>query len=412
MDDEPRTPAGDATDARRHHDRRGDRPWTRSRPLVGRPAVDAALAVAAAGFALVVLALGGGVDGPGEAPARAYVVAVVATAPLVFRRVEPVAVLVVVAIGRVVVTWDAGSELVLMPAVALALYTVARHGDHTVARRGDRRSGLIAATAVAVVMALALAAGGDDGFLLELVGEGAQGLLPIAVGDAVRARDDRLRDLIDAEADARVQAERLRIARDLHDVVAHGLSTIAVQSGVASHLLDREPERAREALDVINTTGRASLEELRAMVGVLRSTGDTELRPAPTDRDDLGDLLASATRAGIEVTHRIEGAFPADVGDAAVVAVHRIVQEALTNVARHAGPVAATVTVTHGDDGVAVEVVNDRPAEARPVVASTGVGIVGMRERAQSLGGSLDAGSTGAGGFRVAAIVPYHRRQP
>ena len=119
--------------------------------------------------------------------------------------------------------------------------------------------------------------------------------------------------------------------------------------------------------------------------------------------------LTAAVNAGVPVTTETNGTFPADAGDAAVVAVHRIVQEALTNVARHAGSAATTIRLDHHDDHIAVEIENGRPSGGVRAVASTGVGIVGMRERAESLGGRLEAGPTPDGGFRVSAVVPYYR---
>jgi signal transduction histidine kinase len=294
-----------------------------------------------------------------------------------------------------------GEELALNLAATVALYTVARHGS--------RKAGLVAASVGAVVVSLGSAVLGDEPFFVELLSELAQGFLPIAVGDAVRTRADRVRELIDAEADARVQAERLRIARDLHDVVAHGLSTIAVQSGVAAHLLDRDPEHARQALETINATGKTSLEELRVMVGVLRSSDDAPLRPTPTDPNDISELLTGAANAGITVTHTVEGRFPDDASDAAAVAFHRIVQEALTNVARHSGTASATLQVQHQDDLVELVVRNTGPRSTPTTSGSTGVGIVGMRERAESLGGSLHAAPTEDGGFQVVATIPYVR---
>ena len=362
--------------------------------------VDVLLAAAATVFAVVALALD--LDDGEVAPAYAYVIAVAAGISLSARRRHPVLVLLAVGGGRVAMTLAVGSEVSLLPAVAIALFTVARHGD--------RRAGVATATAAAVASALASGLFGDEAFAAEFLAELAQGLLPVAVADAARSREDRVRDLVEAEADARVQAERLRIARDLHDVVAHGLSTIALQSGVASHLLERDPAHAKEALDVINETGKASLEELRAMVGVLRSTDGAELRPAPTDPNDIGELVAGARLTGILATDEVTGAFPDDASDAAVVAVHRIVQEALTNVARHAGPVPTRVRVQHGADHVAVEIDNE-PSVSPPTAAdSTGVGIVGMRERAMSMGGTFESGPTVAGGYRVRATIPYRRR--
>ncbi len=371
---------------------------TRRKPLDPRVA-DAALAALVTAFAVGALAFG--LDDEGSVSTRSYMVAVLTGGSIAARRINPPAVLAIAIAGRLFVTWDVGNELALMPAAAVALYTVARYGD--------RRAGLLTASLGAVVMGVAAAALGDESFALELLGEVAQAFLPIAVADAVRTRADRIDDLIETEAEARVQAERLRIARDLHDVVAHGLSTIAIQSGVAAHLIDRDPDQAKEALEIINATGTSALDELRAMVGVLRSTHDAELRPTPSDPDDLGELLTAAVNAGVPVTTETNGTFPADAGDAAVVAVHRIAQEALTNVARHAGSAATTIRLDHHDDHVAVEIENGRPSGGGRAVASTGVGIVGMRERAESLGGRLEAGPTPDGGFRVSAVVPYYR---
>ncbi len=366
---------------------------------LGRRGTDVMIAVLAVGFAMTALAFD--LDDGSGVTAGSYVVAALVSGALVVRRNYPLAVVIVVVLGRWFVTWDAGSELALMPAAAVALYTMAR--------QDDRRTGLITASLAAIAMGVVTAFLGDEAFLLELVGELAQGFLPIALADANRSRADRMRELIDSEAESRVQAERLRIARDLHDVVAHGLSTIAVQSGVAAHLLDRDPSQAREALEIINSTGKASLEELRTMVGVLRSTDSAELRPVPADPDDLGELIAAARRAGVDVSCQVSGAFPESVSEAAVVAVHRIVQEALVNVARHAGPVETNVSLNHLDDGVVVEIDNAPPTTERSTIASSGIGIIGLRERAESIGGSLDAGPTLDGGFQVTATVPYLR---
>ncbi len=193
-------------------------------------------------------------------------------------------------------------------------------------------------------------------------------------------------------------------------MVAHGLSTITVQSGVAAHLLDRDPGQAKESLEIINATGKHALEELRVMVGVLRSTDeDMPLRPTPTDPHDLSDVLAGAANAGLQVETELVGRFPPDVGDVCVVAMHRIIQEALTNVARHAGAVPVALSIRHGTDEVRVRIVNQAGRELGPPTPSTGVGVIGMTERAETLGGSLRAGAIAAGGFEVDAMIPYHR---
>ncbi len=358
--------------------------------------VDVAIVVLAAIAIVAELAEGDSSHGVGTT-----LVAFAACIALFARRRHPLIVLALAVAARIAVIVADDSGRLMLPIVAVALYTAARHGD--------RRIALLAACGAAAVVAVVAALAGDDGFVVELLEEGALAFLPIAIGDAVRTREDRVKDLIEAEASARVQAERLRIARDLHDVVAHGLSAIAIQSGVAARLIDHDREQARDALDAINATGRASLDDLRTLVGALRSTDLDPTHPAPSDPEDLTDVIATAEAAGVIVTSATTGAFPDDVGDAIVVTVHRILQEALINVARHAGPVHAAVRIDHDDVAVHLAFTNEPPTGERPSLPSTGIGIVGMRERAESVGGTLDARPTNDGGFVVTAVVPYVR---
>ncbi len=374
--------------------------------LAGRQGLqDAILALSATAFAVVAVSFDFGEAGS-DPNALAFILVAVVGAGLLVRRRSPMALLGVVVLARLIMTWDTGNDVALIPAAMIALYTVAR--------TGDRRTSLLVATGAAVLMMFVVAGFNGEEFVQELAGETALMLLPIAVGDAARSRADHIRDLIETEAAARVQAERIRIARDLHDIVAHGLSTIAIQSGVAAHLLDRDPDQAKESLEIINATGKHALEELRAMVGVLRSTDDDEpLRPTPADPNDLSDMLAGAANAGLTVTIDLDGRFPADVGDACVVAMHRIIQEAFTNVARHAGAVPVRLSIQHGTDTVRVQIVN-RPGTSSPrdPIPSTGVGVIGMTERAEALGGGVRTQTTVDGGFEVDATIPYHRPTP
>lgn len=363
--------------------------------------IDALLAVGAAAFAVGAL-----INENASGSALPLIgLAVVAALSLIVRRKHAVPVLAVVLIARLLVAWVGENEMALSPAAALALYTLARHSDRRPVLIGSAVAGTVVAAGVALV--------GDDQIITEFLGEAAQMLLAVAVGDAVRNRERRLEDRIETEAVARVQAERLRIARDLHDVVAHGLSVIAVQSGVASHLLDRDLEQAREALDAINTAGRSSLEELRSMVGVLRADEGAELLPVPTDPDDFSAAEAQAAVAGLDLRISASGQFPPTASDACVVAVHRIVQEALTNVARHAGAVSAELELDHAGDAVTLRVTNESSAELSDRTSQPdlqpGAGVIGMTERALSLGGSLEARPQPQGGFLVVAVLPYHR---
>ncbi len=326
--------------------------------------------------------------------------ALIAASAVWFRRRNPIALLLAVSLVHIFVNWATGNEVPLLPALAVAFFTVARHSD--------RKVGLTVASVVGLVLALSTAVLDEDQFVPEFLGAAAFVAVPIAIGDAARSRADRIKDLIDTEANTRVQAERIRIARDLHDVVAHGLSTIAIQSGVAAHLIDKDPGQAKEALEVINATGKSSLEELRVMVGVLRSTDDAPLRPTPSSPDDLTDLLDGANRAGIPVTVERTGEFPPDVGDSCVVAMHRIIQEALTNIARHAEGAATTLRIAHSAERVEIDISNEGAPIRTATRESTGVGIIGMRERAESLGGTLRAEPVVGGGFRVIAVLPYN----
>ncbi|MDR0343219.1 MAG: sensor histidine kinase [Nocardiopsaceae bacterium] len=212
----------------------------------------------------------------------------------------------------------------------------------------------------------------------------------------------------------RAGEERMRMARDLHDVVAHNISVINVQANTALHLIDRRPEHAREALATINEVSKQALVELRSVLGVLRGA-DEEATGAPrAPAPGLGrlDELAGATRAtGLTVKVNTEGD-PEPLSAAADLAAYRIIQEALTNSARHSGGTQATVTIRYRDQDVELEVDDDgtagagRPTGTRPAAGGTGNGIAGMTERAQALGGWLWAGPRPGGGFRVTARLP------
>jgi signal transduction histidine kinase len=216
----------------------------------------------------------------------------------------------------------------------------------------------------------------------------------------------------------RAEEERLRIARELHDVLAHNISLINVQSGVALHLLDERPEQARTALAVINDASAEALREIRSVLGVLRQVDEQAPRRPAASLDRLPELISQSAAAGLDVDVRIDGErrpLPSDVD----LAAYRIVQESLTNVARHARSARAWVRLRYEDGALALEVADDggddgggrvgtngvggRTAES---ASGTGNGIVGMRERASTLGGELRAGPRAGGGFTVSARLP------
>jgi signal transduction histidine kinase len=238
-------------------------------------------------------------------------------------------------------------------------------------------------------------------------------LVVVFGGEVVRTRHDRIaaqRRSREEVALRRAEEERLRIARELHDVLAHGISLINVQSGVALHLLDERPEQARSALSIINEASAEALREMRSVLGVLRRVDEEAPRTPAAGLEHLDELVERAAAAGVSVQLRREGE-PRPVGTAVDLAAYRIIQESLTNVARHAGGGEATVALAYGADGLAIEVENDGIAERRNGHSGSspgsGNGIAGMRERAAALGGRLEADPRPDGGFRVRARLPY-----
>jgi signal transduction histidine kinase len=288
----------------------------------------------------------------------------------------------------------------------------------TVALTVPRRPAWLAAGATALVVAFEeLVPYGDTMFEGEPLYAAITVLAAMWWGEAVRARRAYVAELRDRaeraertreeEARRRVDEERLRIARELHDVVSHTIGVISVQAGVAAHLLHRRPDKAADSLAAIRQASDEALGELHAMLGVLRQGdggGRAPLAPAP-GLAELDALVAQATGAGIEVKVAVEGE-PRRLPSAVDLACYRVVQESLTNVVRHAGASQAEVTVTHHDDRVVVEILDDGAAPSGNGAVGSGQGIPGMRERARALGGSLEAGPRPGGGFRVQASLP------
>jgi signal transduction histidine kinase len=310
----------------------------------------------------------------------------------------------------------------------VALYTLAAYGD-------GRRSLVIAGVGIGgLAIAWLFFASGIKphaaiGWVFFRIGAS---VMSAALGESVRSRRviaaeaqeraelaERTRE---EEARARVDAERLRIAREVHDTVAHAIAIINVQSGVTAHVLDRRPELAREALQTIEQTSSQALREMRTILGVLR--GDNDGRAPQPGLAQIDELTAQAREAGLDVT--VESTAPATQLPSAVgSAAYRILQESITNVIRHVGPTKVTVAVNPGIDVLEIRVTDegrraalgDDPASRHlPAGQSTGIGtrssgklgrgIIGMRERCQLLGGDLDAKPTPRGGFEVTAKLP------
>jgi signal transduction histidine kinase len=208
------------------------------------------------------------------------------------------------------------------------------------------------------------------------------------------------------EAKRRASEERLRIARELHDVLAHNISMINVQAGVALHLMDEQPEQARTALTAIRDASKDALAELRSVLDILRQTGEAPPRSPTAGLADLPQLLTGTEAAGLTVHTDIHvPARPLPPG--LDLAAYRIVQEALTNVTRHAHASSVTVRITEHEHVLTVEVVDDgRGGSSHATIPGAGPGISGMRERVAALGGHLDAGPRPEGGFAVRAELP------
>jgi signal transduction histidine kinase len=244
--------------------------------------------------------------------------------------------------------------------------------------------------------------------LVALLALAAWLLVLLGAAEIVRVRRERAAEAArtrEEEELRRASEERLRIARELHDALGHQLSLISVQAGVALHLNEELPEQARTSLSAIRQASKEGLTELRSVLDILRQEGQPAPRSPTSTLARLDDLVAQAATAGLEVGKETEGearSLPFGVD----VAAFRIVQEALTNVSRHAGTATATVRVSYGQRDLIVQVDDDGRGEARPAAAGTGKGILGMRERAAALGGELEAGPRPGGGFRVRARLP------
>jgi signal transduction histidine kinase len=279
--------------------------------------------------------------------------------------------------------------------------------------RTTRRSALLGAAALCTALAVTNAVVGEQKLLLPLFYVGWS-VAVVFAGDVLRNRklhvaqlQERARHLErtrEEETRRRLAEQRLRIARDLHDSVAHAMATINVQAGAAAHVVDRRPEAAKEALAAIRHASSDVLDELAAMLTLLRDDTPVDRRPTPIigDIPRLVDDIRS--RTGLTVWLRVDGPTQT-VALPVSTATYRIVQESLTNVVRHAGPASARVMVHAGADGALdVEVVDDGAGSADPAArVGTGTGIRGMQERAEATGGQLTVGPEPGGGFAVRA---------
>ena len=361
--------------------------------------LDVALAVLAAAALIVE----GSLRAANGLSPGAYVLAVVSAAPLAWRSRAPLAALACVEVGAVlcVVGFDAGWAATGM--VIVELYTVARLGNR------QRSLTVGAVTAIAVIVAIVVIEGS-----LELTAIGLRLLLvfaALAVGDTIRSRlalraatrERAVREAREREEENRRRAaeERVRIARELHDTLAHSLVAINIRASVAVDLHDSQDPSA--ALNDIKHASATALHDLRATLSLLREPDEEAPTTPAFDLRSLPGLVEQARRAGLhtDIDLDVDGAaVPSAIGGAAF----RIVQEALTNVLRHAGASSARVSIRANAGKLDIDVVDDGHADGTGVDA--GLGLRGMFERAAALGGRLDVGPREEGGWRVHAVLP------
>jgi signal transduction histidine kinase len=401
MNDTRPGPYGGGMDALRNPIR-----WLRQHPL----AADSLL------FVLITsIMIGFGIAAdvePGQRTigALGWFLIVAAHAPVIWRRIQPVGALWV-SVAFTVPFWildypDApiGSNLLIL------LYSLAAHAG--------RPSSIRHFWGTFAVLMSVLTAGvlshNDDVPWLALPANIVVIATMWILGDNLRTRRDYLHELEQnaamaeerqvAEAQRAVQQERTRIARELHDVVAHSMSVMVVQAAAARRIVTRSPADATAALEAIETTGRESLHEMRRVLGVLRGDEDeAELAPAP-GLDDFGRLLQQCEEAGLPVDLEVTGD-PRRLAPGLELSAYRVVQESLTNSLKHAGPARATVRLHYRPEMLELEVTDDGRG-ASSTAGAGGQGLIGMRERVDAFGGTLAAGPRPGGGFRVSASFP------
>ncbi|HZT65632.1 MAG TPA: histidine kinase [Acidimicrobiales bacterium] len=384
-----------------------------TRRITGREwlAIDVVVAVLLLGSSVAAVATGhrgsDGSPGAGLDPLR-YLAMGLACVPLPARRRRPWVVLACAVLGDAVLIGLGGRDPAHL-AAGLAMYSAAAGAQARLPA-----SAIGAAVSPLLLAAVVQGAGRTVQTLVFapavlvvgwLAGENTRARRSYAEGLAERAAEREREQARRAAAD-----ERARIARELHDVVAHTMSVVAVRSGVARAVMDSRPDEAAEALSIIETVSRRGLGELRRIVSVLRRADERgpappeDLAPAPGLRD-LPSLVAEVGQAGVRVDLRVEGA-ERSLPPGQDLSAFRIAQEALTNVVRHAAPAAATLSVRYGLASVEIECVDDGGGRSRPPSSfDGGHGLPGMRERVALYGGDLSAGPWGAG-FRVLARLP------
>ena len=342
-----------------------------------------------------------------------YVLLVVSGLVVVLRRRLPVTVFAVAALASLVyyaLDFPDGPGWI---GLFVAIYSLTGYGD-------GRRSLVVAGVGIAGLTASWLVSASDVepraaiGWVFFRIGAS---VMSAALGESVRTRRVIAADALqraelaertrEEEARARVDEERLRIAREVHDTVAHAIAIINVQAGVTAHLLEKRPEGTRAALEAIEQTSSRALREMRSILGVLRDDHDG-LVPHP-GLAQVEELVAHAREAGLDI-ELVSEPTTTTLPSAVESAAYRILQEAITNVIRHVGPTRVRVSLDHAEDSLELSVTNEAApgsSDRTPSDGSTSRGIAGMRERCRLLGGQLDAGPVAGGGFAVRARLPF-----
>ncbi|MBN9630199.1 MAG: sensor histidine kinase [Actinobacteria bacterium] len=240
--------------------------------------------------------------------------------------------------------------------------------------------------------------------------------LLVGVGEAIRGRRERYREVsrqVAARREAAAEAERLRIARELHDVLAHSLSQISVQAGVGLHLFDSRPEKARESLEAIKSVSSQALEEVRGVLGFLRTEGYPAARAPEPDLARVPVLVDTYRRAGLDIQY--DDGLTSVPSAATQLALYRIVQESLTNIGRHAQATTVSIALQEVGDDYVLTIADDGrgmpDADSARAPVDGGKGMVGMRERAELLGGRFDTRETAGGGLTIEARIPRPRTE-
>ena len=378
-----------------------------SRLLPARP-VDLAVDLAAVVAIAVAMLVEARVDDTTDVDLLTVLLVTVAVAPLLVRRTHPIVALVACFLA-----------LFLLESLIEIYQTIplpAMLAGYSVARSVDRRRALALGVVLVPVVMINLSVASEHAFLSwETPKNLAFVALPVVLGIAARNRQDFLDSLVaraeaaertrEEEARRRVEEERLRIARDLHDLVAHALVAINVQAGVAAHVADPDPETNRRTFRDIKLVSGEALADLRGTLGILRVAAEGAPIAPTAGLGDLPDLRGRLEGAGVELQVDVDTG-PEQLPAALESTGFRIAQEALTNVMRHAAPTVVRVVVRREGDEVMLDVSDDGPHEQRPHEPGSGNGVRGMRERAAAVGGTLEAGPRPERGWSVTARLP------